>query len=505
MHTLQELKDKWFLDMSLEGEFPPQTRHPETQLQAHTDGNLVEPIIDGAPLMAEFYERAEVIINAPDPAQYEVWLAQWKLTPVKLLGETNSAADAETKILKLAEAGTRIFFLGSGHTGQDRMTRMFAKKLIDGGGQAASDRRLPLYGSQHQKFYIFRGPENDWIALLGSADLNYSRWDTPGHLANNPDRSEKGEGPSHDVSLRVQGPAVHDIALTFAERWNDTANRQRTHPNLSSTIPTSFLDEALSPMGPHSVQVLRTYGIETDPNRAYSWSNQGEFTIWAAYINAIKKAERYIYIEDQYFYPFCYPSAFKAPSGTLRNSDIVYQLGQAIKRGADVMVLVPSRKGNRNPSVPYQRYARRTGANYLRKISKTEAGAGRFLISYLAAGEVDPVIHSKLMLVDDEFTLVGSANVCQRSMSGDTEVHLGVVDADNQLARDLRLALWQEHMDLTTPDTILDPAAGFDAFQTYAANATGRLRLLPTDPGRRPIGHELAMKFIDPYRGPERD
>jgi hypothetical protein len=61
MPTLQELKDKCFLDSDRERQFPPQTRHPGSQLQAHTDGNLVEPVIDGAALMAEFHEWDESI------------------------------------------------------------------------------------------------------------------------------------------------------------------------------------------------------------------------------------------------------------------------------------------------------------------------------------------------------------------------------------------------------------------------------------------------------------
>ena len=33
--------------------------------------------------------------------------------------------------------------------------------------------------------------------------------------------------------------------------------------------------------------IERTYAIEQE--RGYSWSHQGEFTIWAAYLNAIKQ------------------------------------------------------------------------------------------------------------------------------------------------------------------------------------------------------------------------
>jgi phosphatidylserine/phosphatidylglycerophosphate/cardiolipin synthase-like enzyme len=303
--------------------------------------------------------------------------------------------------------------------------------------------------------------------------------------------------------VRVQGPAVHDIALTFAERWNDPANWRRTSPEINSTIPTGFLNESIPPAGPHSVQVLRTYGVEN--RRGYGWARQGEFTIWAAYLNAIKRASRYIYIEDQYFYAFHNPPAFEAAEGRLRDSNLVYQLGEAIRRGVEVVVLAPSRKGNRNPTNIYQLHARRRAADYLRGLSESSAEAGRLLVCYLAAGEVDPVIHAKVMIVDDELALVGSANVCQRSMTYDTEVHVGIVDAENQFARDLRLALWQEHLDLDSPDSLLKPGEGLEAFSAHAASERGRLRLLDTDPGRRPLFHSLVMnRVMDPYRGPPR-
>jgi phosphatidylserine/phosphatidylglycerophosphate/cardiolipin synthase-like enzyme len=503
MPTLQELKARWFLDTEREGQFPPQTRHPGSQLQPYTDGNLVEPVIDGAALMAEFHERVEKIIAAPNPSQYELWVAQWKLTPVQLLGETHPVKDAETQILDAARAGVRVHFLGSGHADRNKPTTAFAQKLIDMGGLGASDKRIPFFGSEHQKFYVFRDTQNGWLALLGSADLNDSRWDTPGHVADNPDRSPRGEGPSHDVTVRVQGPAVHDIALTFAERWNDPANLDRTSPKISNTISADFLANPISPAGLHSVQVLRTYGIER--KLSYSWAQQGEFTIWASYLNAIRHAQKYIYIEDQYFYSFSDPAKFNKLPAPSRDSDLVYQLGQAIKRGVDVLILVPSRKGNRNPTNYFQLYARRAAADYLRQIAEFP-GAGRFAACYLAAGDVDPVIHAKVMLVDDEFALVGSANVCRRSMTYDSEVHVGVVDAENRFACDLRLALWQEHMDLDNPDRLLDPTAGFEAFRSHAGGEQGRLRLLDTTPGRKPPLHNLVMRqFMDPYKGPRGD
>lgn len=53
-------------------------------------------------------------------------------------------------------------------------------------------------------------------------------------------------------------------------------------------------------------------------------------------------------------------------------------------------------------------------------------------------------IHSKLTIMDDVFTFIGSANLNKRSMEVDTE--LGIIVEDSQLARELRLKVWGYHV-----------------------------------------------------------
>lgn len=504
MSSLAELKTKWFLDFS-SGGFPPPVRHPVSQIQPSTDGNLVEPLIDGKNMMADFHDRLNNMITSADPTQHELWISSWRLDPVKLLGATNPAKDAIAKILEVATAGVKVYYLGSNHALNPCDPEGFARELIQKGGYGAADTRFPQFGSHHQKFNIFHGPGNDWVAVLGSADLSFTRWDDQEHKPNNPDRPPESRGPTHDVAVRVTGRAVYDIALTFTERWNDTFNRNHTAPEITTTIPTNFLSTPITPTGTHSVQVLRTYPVGLD--RGHSWSfpplsSYGEFTIWAAYHNAIKKATQYIYIEDQYFYSFNVPSAIKAPPSKLRQSDLVYQLGKALERGVDVVVLVPSR--SEDWFAWMQLHQRGEAAHYLRVIS--DDSPGHFVICSLRVEDKDPVVHSKLMIVDDEFVLIGSANICQRSMSHDSEIHLAIVDSDNTFAKQLRLDLWQEHMELTHLGMIIDPSGGVAAFQDNAKNELGRLRIYPTeDPGFAPLFHEVIMNhIIDPYHGPFR-
>lgn len=500
MTSLDELKSKWFIDVNLDGQFPPQTRFQSAMVSPYTDGNHLKPLIDGAAMMADFHDQLEMMINSDDPSKWTLYISAMNIHPVKLKGLNHPNKDAMTKILDAAEAGVKVYYMGSGHAGAGQISTSFARKLIARGSEGTGDKRYPPYGGQHQKYTVARGPNNEWVAVLGSGDFFKSNWDTPEHLEENPDRPGS---PIHNVWMKIQGPATHDIALSFAERWNDSKTSDRTSPRISSTIPTDFVDNPLPKVGTHSVQLLRIYAIESKPGESYSWADHGEFTIWASYLNAIKRAEKYIYIEDQYLYPFGFKPYFKRSSGTGRDSDIFYQLGEAIKRGVDVICLVPGR----NDSIfkHYEFQARRRGADYLRRIWEAHPGAGRFILSKIQVGNKDAVIHSKVMLVDDELALVGSANIAQRSMCLCSEIHLAIIDERNELARDLRLALWSEHMELQDSASILDPRQAVTEYIENARKGRGRLKSLPTTRLKFELPYgPIWDKIIDPYRGPKR-
>ena len=413
MPSLDELHERWFLDVDDPSGFPPQSRHPGALVNPYTDGNQVTPIYNGADYMARAYELIRAMIDNDDPSACWLWIHAWRMEPVKGLGETADGPDIVSLLEEAARAGVQVRFLASGH---DSGSSKLAKRIIAAGGQGARDRRTKTFGSHHQKFIVFRFPDESWRSILGSGDFLFARWDTQECNPVEPDRSPKG-APTHDVWLEIDGPAVYDVALHFAERWNDPDNRRLTQPRLSTTLPIDFADQAIAPAGPHSLQLLRTYPVLR--RRGFSWSRQGEFTIWAAYLKAIHNASRYIYLEDQYFYSFEDPPLTGRPKDRLYAKDIVVQLGEAIGRGVNVLVTVPSRKGDWRKH--YELQQRGKAMRYLTECSN-EPGAGRFYGCFLQKGDMDPIVHSKLMLVDDEYAIVGSANIGLRSMSYDSEV-----------------------------------------------------------------------------------
>lgn len=509
MPTLNELKDKWFI--RLNGNSPdgvPLRRHSENAgentLEVSTDGNTVTALIDGQDYMKRWHDRLTALTAG---GSGELYHAAWRFEGVKTLGNTVPSTDALEDVRNAHAAGVATFVL----TCRNAMVLVFNNVSIiwlraNGVWTSVMDNRFPAGGSNHQKFAVHKNGANA-AAQLGSIDISKTRWDTTAHLVTNPDRNPTFGKPTHDTGVSVEGPAVVDIERSYRERWNDSTRTFGLEPLLPAQPLISTPLSSPAAGGTHSVQVLRTFGI-TYATFGYSWSSTGEFTVWASYLNAIKHASNYIYIEDQYFMPFDWPPCF-ARTGAARDTDIVFQLGEAMKRGVNVAVLTPSNA--EDSTHVFQKYQRDVGVNYLNGV-RTAGSSGDVLVSSLQNSGTDVYVHSKLMIVDDEFVAIGSTNVGQRSMTHDGELHIGVVDAAGTFAKEFRTSLWGEHSGRAS-SAHDDPVVGFGLMKTDTAGSTGHLRPYPVDPlsvfpataGSTPPPRRhasLIRTLIDPYAGP---
>ncbi len=509
MPTLTQLKTKWFIGM--DGTSPdgvPWRRHTNPggihSLNISTDGNIVTPLIDGRSFMKSWHDNVIALHGAPNS---ELYLSAWRLEDVKTLGESDQTSDARMILDAADENGVFVRVLLSNHATCLKFNVPSWAWLNGHGVITMLDDRFPTVGSNHFKYTVMK-QQGSFNALLGSIDLSKSRWDEPDHLATNPNRAIRGKfqgNPTHDTGVLLQGPVVRDLELAFRERWND-------QPGIYSILPSITTPVSNPPsIGNHSVQVLRTYGITV--NNAYSWSPRGEFTIWASYLNAIKNATTYIYIEDQYFVPFDWPPAFAitntSASNIARDTDLFFQLGQAMFRGVRIFVLVPSNSEDELKRIP--KYQRDIGINYLRMI-KDYGATGEVIVASLQNGSEDVYVHSKLMIVDDELILIGSANFSQRSMTCDGELQVAIVDEANLIARELRIALWSEHLGQAV--NLDDPIAAYQILASGVSNQSGHLKPYthdtralwpPTSNSQRPdTGHSTIIRNIfDPYYGPQ--
>jgi len=92
--------------------------------------------------------------------------------------------------------------------------------------------------------------------------------------------------------------------------------------------------------------------------------------------------------------------------------------------------------------------------------------------------------HAKTWIFDDQFAIIGSANMNNRGYFSDSEVAAGIADKNPGgtrlwFAHRLRMALWMKHLDISEKDA-LDPETCVDKWKAsttkiepYAVSGSG--------------------------------
>jgi phosphatidylserine/phosphatidylglycerophosphate/cardiolipin synthase-like enzyme len=167
-----------------------------------------------------------------------------------------------------------------------------------------------------------------------------------------------------------------------------------------------------------------------------------------ALVAAIRGAQRYIYIEDQFLGDHPEPEdpanlkwwvVADVMTGGLRlwTFSLLPELEAALSRGVKV-ILVGSGYADPGDLTPGPK--NRAVHPELSFMATTHP-------ANLAIWRIEQqTVHSKLMVIDDAFAAVGSANLQARSMIGiDHELHVAVIDALDRV-KGLRKKLWREHL-----------------------------------------------------------
>jgi phosphatidylserine/phosphatidylglycerophosphate/cardiolipin synthase-like enzyme len=327
------------------------------------------------------------------------------------------------------------------------------------------DVTMPLMASNHEKMTVFSGGDGgdrrEGLALVGSADLARTYWDRASHLPHDHERYNARK-PAHEAGLQITGPAAEDLLAVF----------RRQPPSMEG-----FADQ--SDRGPMQsvVQIVRTVP---------SWCEHepAEFSLWNAWTNAVERSQKYIYIEDQYFWPD-FGRLVPPSANPLR------LLASALCRGVDVVIVIPMPHRPRQHAL---RFARRHAAlESLRRTARDTTG--RLVISTLSTQGVPIHVHSKVLLCDDTYVLMGTGNVNRRSMFFDREVAVGIADAS--IAESVRARLWGEHLE-ASPSDLADATDGIERF----VKEGGRVRRYPDLAPTRAFGSRLNQliwdRLVDP-------
>jgi cardiolipin synthase len=192
-------------------------------------------------------------------------------------------------------------------------------------------------------------------------------------LGNAQDREHFG-----DISLRLRGPIVNSVQSAFSENWAGETGELFVGDDV---FP------ALEPAGDVLIHA------------AYAKPEGSAPAVKILHHTAICLARKRIWIQNPYFIPE--PEAIDA-------------LGDAVSRGVDVRVMMPSTGGSDNPMVQH------AGHRNFEKLLR----CGVRLFEY-----PHTLLHQKVMTIDGVWTATGSSNFDDRSFETNDEITLGIQDA----------------------------------------------------------------------------
>ncbi len=384
--------------------------------------------------------------------------------------------------------------------------------------------------THHQKTVILDAEGSDGsrevVAFIGGLDITDGRFDNPSfplwstiHSLHKADfynncvpgvtRETGPRQPWHDCHARVQGPVALDIMKNFEERWQTQAE-----DNVQSLLHLSSEEFSLEPdlepsehEGGHwTCQLFRSITSDSclfDFRRFNLLHSKGgryvEDSILRSMVQHIRNAERFIYMENQYFLGSSYSWFADQEAHAMHivpreiTQKIVDKIAQ--REPFKIYVVIPMFPEGDPASTAVQEilfWQYRTMEAMYHRVAKAirEAAIEGHPTDYLSffclakrespdemgdAEFADPLpgtdseivrksrrhciyVHSKMTIFDDEYILVGSANVNQRSLGGnrDSEIALGAYQPEHTRAsseevprggiHSYRMALWAAHL-----------------------------------------------------------
>jgi phosphatidylserine/phosphatidylglycerophosphate/cardiolipin synthase-like enzyme len=446
--------------------------NPGTLLPPWTEGNLVRTLVHGA---AYFDRLVEVVEQLGEGDR--LWFTDWRGDPDERLRPDGPTVNE--LFSAAAHRGVEVRGLvWRSHTDalsySKEENRALDRELEEDGGRVVLDQRVRRVGSHHQKIVVIRRPADPSldVAFAGGIDLCHSRRDDAEHggdpQAVNMNSAYGPTPPWHDVQAEIRGPAVAVFETVFRERWDDPTSPDQGNPvayvidrfRRARLNPTP-LPPALPPSppcGPHLVQTLRTYP-KIRPR--YDFAPDGERSIARGYTKAVQRARRLVYLEDQYMW----------------SAEVAQMFADALTEHPDLHLVVVV------PRIPDQEGAFSATPQYVGRRQAIDlcvraGGQDRVHVFDVENHAGTPVyVHAKICVVDDVWASIGSDNFNRRSWTHDSELSTAVLDTTRDpreprdpagtgdgartFARDLRLELAREHLDLapdgSEDDRVIDP------------------------------------------------
>jgi phosphatidylserine/phosphatidylglycerophosphate/cardiolipin synthase-like enzyme len=434
-------------------------RYLSSAITVHREDSTIEPVLDGK----DWMRRAHELLTSLGPGD-AAYICGLQLDPdMDLTGREPSAPGYKALgelLADLVVAGVDVRVILAGAVLSGSIARPVIGPFHANVHSAQRlQRRRPLrgrvlldwsgagLGSNHQKITVVRRG-SELTAAVGGIDYDSSRFDSSphDHLT-----VRGGRWGWHDTGAIVSGPAAADVWNVFRMRWIGATSLPRRrylaplhgfpviNPYaIGDPVPAAPAQPA-RPSSGTAVQILRSMGpwyidsLVPWARRHYtSGPPGGVHEVYLTLVQAIGAARQFIYVEDQYFREY--------PGGDHR-FELYAHLRAAAARGVKV-ILVGS--GSRDPAESSPLINGTVNPDLQKKIidplpQHLRRNVGLWRVEHLT-------VHTKIVIVDDQFAAVGSANFFSRSMAGvDTELTAALVTLGDEV-RDLRVRLWAEHL-----------------------------------------------------------
>lgn len=381
---------------------------------------LIEKI-DSSGLLIDGRDYYRAFYHAASRAKNYILISGWQFdrTVALLRGDDQKEAHGDVRFLNfLTELcaktpGVRTYILAWDFSMLFMLEREWMQELMFNWTSCDRlsfhfDNRHALGASQHQKFIVIDGQ----IAFAGGMDVCSGRWDDREHLAVNPERMDpdgKTYEPYHDIQAYFIGNVAERLTELFRERWLNCTGSELTLPPPERDGRVYLPEEEIGiPVFARKTAISRTQG------QTLAKLQMPIKEIRYLYVDAIMSAKELIYIENQYLSSF---AVFNA---------LMERMSAKDRPKLDIIFILP----HRPHGILEEIFVGMTQSRLLKKLRKTAFINGHSLGVYYSAAtgadgkDVPVYVHSKLLIVDDRFMTVGSANTTNRSFGLDTELNL---------------------------------------------------------------------------------
>jgi phosphatidylserine/phosphatidylglycerophosphate/cardiolipin synthase-like enzyme len=436
---------------------PPPGGWADTGSFAPSAGTKLELLVDGANALPR-------IADAIASASSYVHLAGWFFSPEFRLGhdgprlrELLEAAAERVDVRVLAWAGAPLPLFHPDRREVRKVRDALVRRTRISMALDAKERPMHCH---HEKLVVVDGE----VAFVGGIDLTSFEGQRLDH-SDHPPRDTVGW---HDACVRLEGPVVADVSAHFLQRWRELADDAPPEPH--RPVPRA---------GGVDAQLVRTV-----PEHVYEGLPLGEFSIVESYLRGLRSAERFVYLESQFFWS---PELVSTVAAKLREPP---------SDRFRVVVLLPAHPNNGTDDTRGQ-------LGVLVDAAKEGGDERRFLACTLyqpGPGGKPVYVHAKVGIVDDLWLTLGSANLNEHSLFNDTEVN--VVVRDERPARAARLRLWSEHLERPVGEIEGDPTSVIDELWRPLAMENAEHRRLHDWTPHRLVALPHVSRRTQALRGP---